>query len=315
MGSGTKLSAITVALLLTVAIECAGGQSSQSSPQAVPEWQTAAGGKMKFEVASVRPSAPGTPFSASVSLNALDGAAPQGSLFRANCILMPYLVFAYKISDTNQARSIWDNLPEWAKTQFYSVEARSEAPPTRDQLRLMVQALLADRFKLAIHREMQQLDEYALVLDKPGNLGPQLHAHPADEPCANDPNTSTMIEAPAKGSETPRWCGMKDWPVDGQEHVRMTDVTMAQAANYLSAMSMAGGNRTPHSGLDGTGLKGRFDLDIQFMVEVNGPGSNPEGSGPTFSSALKNQLGLKLVERKGPVEIVVIDHLEKPSEN
>lgn len=227
---------------------------------------------------------------------------------------MAYLIFAFKISDSIQGRGIFDNLPEWGKRQFYHVEARAEGTPTRDQLRLMVQALLTDRFKLAIHRETQTRAEFMLVLDKPGKLGPQLQPHPPAEPCANNPK-SPMMAAPAKGTQAPRYCGMVIWIVEGQPHVRMTDVTMAQVANYLSGMSFAGGTLEPHSGVDGSGLTGRFDLDLQFMPEIFGPGSNADASGPTFSSALKSQLGLKLVERKGPVEIVVIDHLEKPSEN
>ena len=90
---------------------------------------------------------------------------------------MAYLLFAYKISDSNQGRALFDKLPAWGKApQFFNVQGRAEGAPTRDQMRLMVQAMLADRFKLAIHREMQQREEYLLVVDKPDKLGPQLPA-------------------------------------------------------------------------------------------------------------------------------------------
>lgn len=290
-------------------------QTPKAQPAAIPEWQIAAGGKMEFEVASVRPSAPGTPFGSTVNLTDGRDGASTGNLFRADAILMPYLMFAYKFSDSNQGRAIWDKLPDWAKTQFFHVEARADGTPTRDQLRLMMQALLADRFKLAIHREMQLHGRYLLVLDKPGNPGPQLVPHPTDQPCVDDPSRPPMIAPPAKDTEAPRYCGMVTWRIDGQLHLRMTDVTMSQVANYLSSASMAGGTLMPHSGVDGTGLAGRFDVDIQFMPEANGPGSNPDASGPTFTEALKKQLGLKLVEQKTPMEIMVIDHLEKPSPN
>ena len=269
---------------------------------------------MKFDVASVKPSKPGSLFEASVSLDGLDGAAPTGNLFRANAPVHAYLLFAYKISDSVQARSIWDHLPSWAKPpQFFTIEARADGVPTRDQLRLMVQSLLVDRFKLRVHREMQMRDVYTLVRDRPDKLGPQLQPHSADNPCLNNPNATFAIAAPTRGTEGPHYCGMVVWDIDGEHHLRLTDVTMPQVANYLSGASMQAGTATPHSGVDRTGLTGRFDLDVQFVQEANGPGSNPDASGPNFASALKNQLGLKLVNGKAEVNVIVIDHLERPS--
>jgi bla regulator protein blaR1 len=282
-------------------------QAPPAPSAGIPQWQTAAGSKMEFEVASVRPSAPGTPYGTSVSLDGLDGPV-SGSLFSANASLHSYLLFAYKISDSNQARGIFFKLPAWAKPpQFFDVEARADGVPTRDQLRLMMQALLADRFKLAIHWEMQQHEEYVLVLSNAGKPGPQLQPHASDEVCVKSP--AAIIAAPAKGTEIPRYCGIVTWRVDGQQHIRMTDVTIAQMASAVSGLS---GSLTAHSGVDSTGLTGQYDLDLQFVPEV----SEGRGvSGPTFADALKNQLGLNLAERKQPMEMLVIDHVEKPSEN
>lgn len=308
------LSLITT-MVLFHSLSLAQPQASHTLSTSEPAWQTAAGGNMEFEVASVKPSAPGTPFSSNVPLNALDGPLPTGNFFSANAILMPYLIFAYKISDPNQGRGIWDKLPDWAKTQFFNIEARADGAPSRDQLRLMVQALLADRFKLTLHRELKVREEYSLVLFKPPKLGPQLLPHPIDELCEKNPNASSVVSAPAKDADGSRYCGMVTWSVGDQRHLRMIDVTMAQIADYLSSASMAGGSLMPHSGVDDTGLKGRYDLDLQFLLEPDGPGSNQDAEGPTFTQALRNQLGLKFVERKGPVEILVIDHLEKPSSN
>jgi bla regulator protein blaR1 len=268
---------------------------------------------MEFEVASVKPAELGTPFTTSVPLNGLDGPGPNSTLFSASAPLMAYLLFAYKISDSNQGRAIYDKLPAWAKTQFYTIQARAGSVPTRDQLRLMVQALLADRFSLAIHRETQMREQYAFSLVQPGRLGPQLRPHPAGEPCVDNPDRPAVIAAPDKDSDVPRTCGFVSWDVAGQRHVRMIDVTMTEAVNYLSSAAMAGGTLLPHTGIDGTGLAGRYDLDLQFLSEPDGPGSNTSADGATFTRALKDQLGLKLSERKGPVEIIVIDHLEKPS--
>lgn len=292
------------------------GDTQLANLSAPPEWQKAAGGNLEFEVASVRPSAPGTPYSASISLDGLDGPPPAGSLFSANAPLHAYLLFAYKISDSGQARAIFDNLPSWAKPpQFFNIGARAEGTPTRDQLRLMVQALLADRFKLVLHRETQMREQHILVLERPGKPGPQLHVHPADQPCINHSGPVQLPSAPVDGSEAAKACGIATWFVEGQQHIRLTEVTMDQAARLLSNASMAAGSMTPHTGVDGTGLTGRFDLDLQFLPETNGPGSNPDGSGPPFAAALRSQLGLKLVEQKRPVETIVIDHLQKPSAN
>lgn len=285
----------------------------QSQTASAPTSQTAAGGKMEFEVASVKPAEPGTPFATNVALNGMDGTAPSGNLFSANAPLMAYLLFAYKISDSNQGRAIYDKLPAWAKTQFYTIRARASGTPTRDQLRLMVQGLLADRFKLAIHRETQVHEEYAFSLDQPDKLGPQLHPHPANEPCVNNPGRSPTVPAQGNEADAPRYCGVVSWNIGDQRHVRMIDVTMAEAVNYLSGAAMAGGTLTPHTGKDDTGLSGHYDLDLQFLLEPDGPGSNTNADGPTFTQALKDQVGFKLSERKGPLEILVIDHLEKPS--
>lgn len=290
------------------------GRVQQALSAAVPEWQTAAGGKMEFEVASVRPSKPLTPYSSNVDMDAMDG--PQtGNLFTANAPIMAYLLFAYKISDSNQGKGIFDKLPAEWKSQFFHVDARSAGNPTRDQMRLMVQTLLADRFKLAIHRETQLREAYTVVLDKPATLGPQLQPRPADRPCVNNPDPAITIEPPAKSTDGPRYCGMVTWSVDGQRHLRLVDVTMAQIANYLSSASMQAENPTPHTGVDGTGLSGRFDLDIQFVPESDEIGGDLDASGPTFSAALRKQLGLRFIDRKAPVGILVIDHIEKPSDN
>lgn len=307
--NGTIVSIVRV-VLFCLALRNAIGQAQTAS---APDWQTAAGGKMEFEVVSVKPAAPGTPYSTNVALNGLDGTAPAGNLFSATAPVMAYVLFAYKISDPNQGRAIYDKLPAWAKMQFYTIQARADGAPTRDRLRLMVQALLAERFQLAIHPEIQMREEFAFSLDQPGKLGPQLHPYPTGEPCVNNPSRSPLIPAPDKDSDAPRYCGVVSWDIGDQRHLRMIDVSMAEAVNYLSGASMTGGTLTPHTGQDDTGLSGRYDLDIQFLAEPNGPGSNINADGPTFAQALKSQLGLKMTERKGPVQILVLDHLEKPS--
>ncbi|MGA7238684.1 MAG: TIGR03435 family protein [Bryobacteraceae bacterium] len=281
-----------------------------------PELEQSAGGKLEFEVASVKPSPPMTPFSTNIgNLDGLDGPVPRGNLFRANAPVMAYILFAFKITDSVNGRSIFDHLPGWAKAQFFDVEARASGVHVRDQLRLMVQALLANRFKLAVHRETQRRDEGVLVLATAGKIGPQLRPDSA-EPCVTNPSGSMVIPAPEKLSDAPRYCGIVTWNTDAVRHIRMIDVTTAQIANYLASASMsAGGSIAPHAGVDGTGLTGRYDLDFQFAPGAEAADSADIPSGPEFADALKHQLGLKLVERKGSVEVLVLDHIEEPSEN
>ena len=309
------ISAPGEAFVLCICL-CAIRAQPQHDAVAAPQWETAAGGKREFEVASVKPSLPMTPFSTNMSnLDGLDGPTPTENRFAANAPLMAYLLFAYKITDSIQGRSIYDHLPDWARSQFFNVEARAHGVPTRDQLRLMVQALLADRFKLAIHREMQIRHLSALSLVKPNSLGPYLKPHPPDEACRNNPGGAALIEAPRKATEFPRYCGLVTWNAEGRRRLRLIDVTAAQMANYLASASMAGGSNTPIGGVDRTGLKGRFDLDLDFTPDVDELSSNIGLPALSFKDALKQQLGLKLVDQKGSVVVLLVDHLEKPSAN
>ncbi|HXS94408.1 MAG TPA: TIGR03435 family protein [Candidatus Limnocylindrales bacterium] len=304
---------VTVRLSLFVLFVCSlFGQPLQQQTVAAPEWEKQAGGESHFEVASVKPSAPMTPFSTNVTLNGLDGPPPAGNRFSANAPLMAYLLFAYKINDSIQGRNIYDHLPEWARSQFFNIEARASRVPTRDQLRLMVQALLSDRFKLAIHREIQTREVAALYLVKAGTLGPYLKPHPLDQPCETKPDSSPQIEAPRNAADGPRYCGLVTWNIEGRRHLRMVDVTPEQIAKYLASASMV--SNVPIGGVDRTGLTGRFDLDLEFTPEAEGTGSNME-SAPPFKDAVKHQLGLRLVDQKAPAIVIFIDRLEKPSAN
>jgi uncharacterized protein (TIGR03435 family) len=301
------------------------GQTLIAEMPKIPQWQTAAGGKMSFAVASVRQSKPDSPRRDNMDLRPLDLFLPTGGLFTANVSLVEYIIFAYKITDTSQYESLRTQLPNW--THFppnkFDIQARAEGNPTKDQMRLMMQALLADRFKLAIHTETRQLPVYALVLDKPGKLGPQLQPHPSNVSCPDIPTSAVAGPAP------PPVCGLLQvWPVDGQLHFRMMNVSMAVIAGYLTdgiGRNKSGLDHRPI--IDRTGLGEKFDFNLEFLPEPKRsaePGadaapeadSQPEGgSGPTFTGALKNQLGLKLIKQTGPVDVYIIDHIEMPSLN
>ena len=138
--SRAGFTAITALIVLGTAIRPFHAQTAadkvppaQSLP--MPEWQKAAGGKMEFEVASVRQSALDAPRRGYVDLLPFDGPPPASGLFSANLQLLNYMLFAYKIVDTSQTRQLMGQLPKWAETTQFNIEARSEVTPTRDQLR------------------------------------------------------------------------------------------------------------------------------------------------------------------------------------
>ncbi len=118
-------------------------------------------------------------------MNTGDYLQPTGGLFTGNLPLVTYIAFAYKLSlDHEQGKLLLDSLPKWAATQMFAVRARaSSGNPTKDQYRLMMQSLLANRFKLVSHLEQRNVPVFALVLVNPGTLGPNLRHHSNGPPC------------------------------------------------------------------------------------------------------------------------------------
>jgi uncharacterized protein (TIGR03435 family) len=282
----------------------------------VPQWQIAAGGKKEFDVASVRQNKSNDKAQSNISLAAGKTYVPNGGVFSAiNQSLFTYILFAYKVR-LNEAWDQWKQLPQWARTESFDIQAKTEDHnPTKDQMRLMMQSLLEDRFKLAVHWETREVSIFALVLAKPGKTGPQLKPHPADSPCS--------IASAAKPSDVsaPVETLLGVWPDEcgngndmwATRPVRMRagarDVSMEDIAGWLSA---EGDTDLPIE--DRTGLSGNFDLVFEFAPE-HGPSTNVDSSVTTFRDALKDQLGLKLEKQKAPARFFVIDHVERPSKN
>jgi uncharacterized protein (TIGR03435 family) len=304
------------AVCLAIGLLSAPGLSAQS---ATAGWEKAAGGKMAFSVASVKPDTadmnPET-VHANVPMGNGDYYNPTGGLFRTTDFsLSTYISFAYKLS-SNDFKALSDQLPKWALSARYDIEARADGNPTKDQMRLMMQSLLADRFKLAVHWETKQIPVYAMVLDKPGKTGPQLMAHPKDAPCTTvygeGPVGSASPDTLANG--LPASCGgiqMLQPTVKDRIRYGARNVTLGLLANSLSGD--AGLDRPM---VDETGLSGTFDFTIEFPAEgVEGPNPQPDQSGPTFVQALKDQLGLKLIEKNATVDVIVVDHIEEPTPN
>lgn len=294
------------------------GLDAQTAQQ-TPQWQIDAGGKMTFEVASVKQNKcgppPKCPIDSNIELIPGDAYAPTGGFFTAtNWYLMPYIVFAYKL-DANAYQSMAPQLPKWASTELFDIQARAaNSNPTKDQMRLMMQSLLADRFKLVVHTEPRQLPVLALVLDKPGKLGPQLRQHLDDPPCQSVAS-STAGPPPIAGGY-PAICGYSAGrPVATPGHRGMggRNVTMQLIGGSFSAQGQLG-----RPVLDRTGLSGNFDYIIEWTpAPMPQPGADvqTEQTGTTFIEALRDQLGLKLESQTGPVDVLVIDHIEEPTSN
>ena len=308
--------ALTLTLVSQLSLGVVGSRLYAQASNQHLSWQEIAGGKASFEAASVRPSLPDSRRRDNIDLGPMDSFSLPGGILSTNVSLDSYIIFAYKIADASQYQSISAQLPKWAKSPAkFDIEARTEGSPNKDQLRLMMQALLEDRFKLAIHTETKQLPVYALVLNTPEKLGPQFRAHPDNLPCPDIPTT------PAKGPEPPPVCGLiQTWKDGGLFHMRMMDVSMEIITGSLVPFLGRMGNLGDRPTIDRTGLAGKYDFTIVFQplpeqAAQGGEENEAERNGPELIEALRTQLGFKLVKQVGPVKAFVIDHVEMPSEN
>ena len=215
-------------------------------------------------------------------------------------------------------------VPNWVNSEKYDIEARMDSSVadglskvSEDQRRVekrrMLQALLADRFKLTLHRETKQLGMYVLVIAK---NGPKLQeAKPGDtypkglkNPDGGSPAGIFWLRRAGGGGEL-----------------------VGQALPIATLIRLLSEKILNRSVLDNTGLTGSYDFTLQWTTgdesqgpmfkgagddqQVTGSTPPPESSGPSIFTAIQEQLGLKLESQKGPGGVLVIDHIEKPSEN
>ena len=293
---------------------------AQSTPppasQPIPAWQRDAGGKMEFEVASIRPAAPGATWRTIFDLSVEDVPVPPGGRFSATASLGTYLQYAYKVS-LIQNQVVFAQVPKWVTTELFDVEATAPTTnPTNDQIRLMMQSLLAVRFKLAMHLETHDVPIMALVPVKPGKFGPRLRLHSQGPACD--------AKIPPIDSSSPKipdvWmpvCGvtnLHDW-TNHTVILGSRNTTMEIFADYIPLLE-----QLDRPVIDQTGLTGKYDIELSFVPDwVKAKEQTAEEqadfSGATFFEALKDQLGLKLISTRGPLQTLVIDHVEQPTPN
>jgi len=245
--------------------------------------------------------------------------------FSADFGLINYIEFAWKTRFTQQQlQTMRTHLPKWIFTGFYddapgryAIEARASTIPTKDQIRLMMQSLLADRFQLKVHFENQETEVLALTPVKPGKMGPKLRPHSEGPPCTHFYGPQTQGGKPLDASVYPPMCEftMGTERPGGLFRIGSRNTPMAQLVEALY-----GWFDLPL--IDQTGITGMIDYQVEFTFHPSfGPPAPPDANQPppdqgtTLTDALREQLGLKLVPAKAELRVLVIDHVERPSEN
>jgi uncharacterized protein (TIGR03435 family) len=266
--------------------------------------------KPEFKVASVKQSRTGEKSYTNFPL----GPGPEyklgGYLVAVNMPLLKFIEFAYKPTNY-QIGLLRSEMPSWSSDIGFDIEARADGNPSKDDMRLMMQSLLATRFHMVVHYESREAEVFALTLLKKGKIGPQLKPHSPDDPiCTRAPLPQNAPDG------NPAVCGV-------------STVIHASAPNLFAvgghnvsipklAMLFPGlRNNVDRPVLDETGLTGTFDYSLEWSPETDRPTTSDSAlvAGPTFVEALREQLGLKLIPGKGRVDVIVVDHIEHPSGN
>jgi len=215
--------------------------------------------------------------------NSSHSSSDQGRLAATNNSLRALIQMAYGLPEYQV------DGPEWLRTERFDLAAKfpEELPKDRDKyragLQAMLQKMLQERFHLVIHRERRTMAVYGLIVDKKG---------------------IKFQEVPDTGSHSN----------SNNNHYEGTGVSMATFATVLA-------RRMDLPVIDMTGLKGAYKMTLDWVPEPrkSADGAAPDSdapAGPNLREALQDQLGLKLENRKAPVEVLVVDHIEKvPTEN
>jgi uncharacterized protein (TIGR03435 family) len=285
------------------------------APPAVAQPPAAKAARLEFEVASVRKNKSDDEASMNISPVLGDGPVPPGNLYLAkNIKLIQFIAFAYSLTQI-QLRSLELHVP-WTTEDRFDIEARAQGNPTKADYRLMMQSLLADRFKLAVHYETRVVPLFVLVLAKPGKFGPQLRLHRPDDPvCAKTAAPTYPPEPDAEGY--PEICG-GPFRMSPSKPGRMKsggrDVSMARFTAILTGVGVV-----DRPMVDRTGINGTVDYSLEWRKVADqvarGAPLELDEDAPTFTDALKEQLGIKMLSKKGPSELFFVDHIEKPSDN
>lgn len=252
----------------------------------------------EFDVASIKRNLSGDP---AIRL----GPVTRGTFRATNIPLQELITMAYRIRDFQLAGA-----PGWLRSERYDVEGKAGDGRGFDELTAMLQPLLEKRLRLRFHRETKEMPVYSLVVAKAGKLTE------AEGECSPPP------DGPANPAQLPHGpCGSL-FILPG--HVMGQKVGMSRLAEALARL-------TARAVMDATGLRGKYDVSLTYTPESlplaaagaaapdPPPGLPPlppiDPNAPSLFTAIQDQLGLKLESQRGPVTILVIDQVERPSKN
>jgi uncharacterized protein (TIGR03435 family) len=247
-----------------------------------PPVRMAANANPAFEVATIRPSDPAHP----EQIITLRGA----EVITTNQTVHALINLAYWIHPKQLTGG-----PDWTESEKFDVAGKPDAPgqPNVDQMKMMIQKLLADRFQLKYHFEKRELPVYAITIAKTG---------------------AKII----KSQDDPK--GIPGWNFGRNP----SGMIMAFRNSPMSQFTAVLQNSMDRPVVDQTGLSGRYDFTLNFTPDAAqaallggppGPAADNPDSAPSLFTAFQQQLGLKLESTKAPVDVMVIDKVEKPSEN
>jgi uncharacterized protein (TIGR03435 family) len=256
--------------------------------------QVQAQARQQFEVAVIKPTpadtGPGADF----------GAELGGRLRARNNPVANFITNAYGVPNYLVVGG-----PDWMRADRYDLEARAAGEPSRSEMMLMLQSLLAERFHLRTHRETREMPAYVMTVARGGA---RLQS---PKPC-RDVDPSKPAPPPVAGETPLRSCG------NSNMNTRTRPPYMTWTANHIDSRGIAGSlsNFFRRPVVDRTGLAGFFDIQIDLPplqpVTTDVGAADPDAS---VFTVLQEQLGLRVEEGRGPVDVLVIDRIERPTQN
>jgi len=278
------MTRVVAVLIVALVASRAEGQTSSELPA--------------FEVISIKPRVPDAP----------PGNIPNAPdrFVRPNVTVSGLIEYAYDM----RAFQIIGG-PAWVRSDRYEVSAKAETAVSQAQMRLMVQRLLAERFGLQVRRETREMDTYALVTARrDGQLGEKMK--PSERDCA--PIIDAGNVKPRQGDGPPP-CGWFVALINGFARLRLTGIRMPRFAGVLEPM-------TTRKIVDRTNLTGTYDIEMDFLPDpgllgLSIPNSNAlqQSDIPPLTTAIQDQLGLKLESERAPVDVIVVDGVRPPTAN
>jgi uncharacterized protein (TIGR03435 family) len=289
----TPLFFAACATLLVVRFASGQGSFIAPSPQENPAYVPT----FTFDVASIRENKPSNSYTLTIASPPHAGSFKVTSITAMNLIAIAFGLNHFQITGE----------PGWAHTARFDVQAKADssvdealAKLSNDQASLekqhMLQMLLVDRFNLKVHEETKDGQAFALTVSK---SGPKFQETKPDAPASSEPKDHPAQEMP---SFYQRGDGRR-----GYEFIA-NGASMKSLAQALEIQF-----QTPVS--DETGLTGKYDFTLQYHGTTTDDSTDDGSVWPPLLTAIQDQLGLKLKSTKAPVKILVIDHIDKPSEN